>query len=179
MIKIITNVIRQNHTKSTTKKNNTIQSTKEEQVVEGNSKFNTEIKEVSSFSLASVEKKKTFNGRTITNDFTQSKKISNKNSFTQESLEACWNKYHNIKIQNKEFNIASLLKISSPKKVDNNIEYTVFSDINKKELEDEVPKLLEYIKVSLKNDLIEIKVDCNNSIKKNVIYTPSEKFMKN
>ena len=30
----------------------------------------------------------------------------------------------------------------------------------------------------LKNDLIEIKVDCNNSIKKNVIYTPSEKFEK-
>ena len=93
-------------------------------------------------------------------------------------MDKCWNNYHNIKLQNKEFNIASLLKISKPKKLGNNIGYSVSSDINKKELEVELPKLLEYIKISLKNDSIEIKVDSNISIKKNVIYTPTEKFEK-
>ena len=45
-------------------------------------------------------------------------------------------------------------------------------------MEVELPKLLEYIKISLKNDSIEIKIDSNISIKKQVIYTPTEKFEK-
>ena len=57
-----------------------------------------------------------------------------------------------MKLQNKEFNIASLLKISRPKKNNNEVKYTVISDINKKELEYELPKLTEYIRKSLKND---------------------------
>ena len=71
-----------------------------------------------------------------------------------------------------------MLKISKPKKNGNIIEYSVTSDINKKELEDELPELLSYIKTSLKNNLIEIKFNTNNSIKKNILYTPSEKFEK-
>ena len=98
-------------------------------------KFRLEIKEVSSFSLASVEKKETFKKRKISNDLSKSKTTSYKSNFTQEDLERCWNNYHNIKLQNKEFNIASLLKISKPKKLIMNIGYTVSSDINKKELE--------------------------------------------
>lgn len=136
------------------------------------------INEVSSYSLASVEKKKIFNNRKINTDFSKSKPTSQKNNFTQENLENYWDKYHNHKQQNKEFNIASLLKISKPKKNGNIIEYSVTSDINKKELEDELPELLSYIKTSLKNNLIEIKFNTNNSIKKNILYTPSEKFEK-
>ena len=71
-----------------------------------------------------------------------------------------------------------MLKISKPKKNGNIIEYSVTSDINKKELEDELPELLSYIKTSLKNNLIEIKFNTDNSIKKNILYTPSEKFEK-
>ena len=136
------------------------------------------INGVSSYSLASVEKKKIFNNRKINTDFSKSKPTSQKNNFTQENLENYWDKYHNYKQQNKEFNIASLLKISKPKKNGNIIEYSVTSDINKKELEDELPELLSYIKTSLKNNLIEIKFNTNNSIKKNILYTPSEKFEK-
>ena len=136
------------------------------------------INEVSSYSLASVEKKKIFNNRKINTDFSKSKPTSQKNNFTQENLENYWDKYHNHKQQNKEFNIASLLKISKPKKNGNIIEYSVTSDINKKEFEDELPELLSYIKTSLKNNLIEIKFNTNNSIKKNILYTPSEKFEK-
>ena len=136
------------------------------------------INEVSSYSLASVEKKKIFNNRKINTDFSKSKPTSQKNNFTQENLENYWDKYHNHKQQNKEFNIASLLKISKPKKNGNIIEYSVTSDINKKELEDELPELLSYIKTSLKNNLIEIKFNTDNSIKKNILYTPSEKFEK-
>ena len=71
-----------------------------------------------------------------------------------------------------------MLKISDPKKIDNVISYSVTSEINKKELEKEIPKLLDFIKKALKNDLIEVKIDANSSIKKNILYTPSEKFQK-
>ena len=74
-------------------------------------------------------------------------------------MERCWNTYHDMKLQNKEFNIASLLKISRPKKNNNEVKYTVISDINKKELEYELPKLTEYIRKSLKNDFIKVKID--------------------
>ena len=137
-----------------------------------------ETNEVSSFSLASVEKKRTFIEKKINNDLHKSKTSSFKSNFTQEELVNSWNSYHNIKLKNKEFNIASLLKISKPKKVDNIILYTVTSEINKKELEEEIPELLDFIKKALKNDLIEIKIDANSLIKKNILYTPSEKFKK-
>lgn len=163
---------------STLKNNPELEDVKKEVIEQKSSMLDLEIKEVSSFSLASVEKKKTFKERRITNDLSKSKTTSYKSDFTQEELDKCWNNYHNIKLQNKEFNIASLLKISKPKKLGNNIGYSVSSDINKKELEVELPKLLEYIKFSLKNDSIEIKVDSNISIKKNIIYTPTEKFEK-
>lgn len=163
---------------STPKNNPEAEDLKNEVIEQKSSMLDLEIKEVSSFSLASVEKKKTFKERRITKDLSKSKTTSYKSDFTQEELDKCWNNYHNIKLQNKEFNIASLLKISKPKKIGNNIGYSVSSDINKKELEVELPKLLEYIKISLKNDSIEIKVNSNISIKKNVIYTPTEKFEK-
>ncbi len=167
-----------NSENSTLKNNPELEDVKKEVIEQKSSMLDLEIKEVSSFSLASVEKKKTFKERRITNDLSKSKTTSYKSDFTQEELDKCWNNYHNIKLQNKEFNIASLLKISKPKKLGNNIGYSVSSDINKKELEVELPKLLEYIKFSLKNDSIEIKVDSNISIKKNIIYTPTEKFEK-
>ena len=141
-------------------------------------KLDSGFKEVSSFSLASVEKKRTFKKRKISDDFTKSKSIGNESYFTQEDLERCWNTYHDMKLQNKEFNIASLLKISRPKKNNNEVKYTVISDINKKELEYELPKLIEYIRKSLKNDFIKVKIDSNKSIKKNILFTPTEKFEK-
>ena len=140
--------------------------------------FGLETKEVSTFSLASVEKKKTFKERKINDHLPKSKKSSFKSNFTQEQLENSWNSYHNIKLKNKEFNIASLLKISNPKKADNIILYSVTSEINKKELEEEIPKLLDFIKKALKNDLVEIKIDANSSIKKNLLYTPFDKYQK-
>ncbi|MFL2590875.1 MAG: DNA polymerase III subunit gamma/tau [Flavobacteriaceae bacterium] len=154
-----------------------------EDINEDNSKkkttnLNIGVKEISSFSLSSVEKKRTFKSRMVNNDISKSKILGNESNFTQGDLEKCWNIYYNIKIQNKEFNMASLLKLNKPIKNNNDIKYTVMSDINKKELEDELPKLLKYIRNSLKNDFIEVKIDSNNSIKKNVLFTPSEKFEK-
>tara|TARA_B100001027_G_C16259395_1_gene328633 strand:- start:377 stop:2083 length:1707 start_codon:yes stop_codon:yes gene_type:complete len=156
----------------------TAQDINEDNLKKKTTNLNVGVKEVSSFSLASVEKKKTFNSRKALNDISKSKILGHKNNFTQVDLEKCWNVYYNIKMQNNEFNIASLLKLSKPLKIKNDIKYTVMSDINKKELEDELPKLLKYIRNSLKNDFIEVQIDSNNSIKKDVLFTPSEKFEK-
>ena len=70
------------------------------------------------------------------------------------------------------------MKISKPKKKGNDIIYTVISDINKKELKIEMPAIVKYLRNTLKNELIEIKINSNNFIKKNITYTPSEKFQK-
>ena len=37
---------------------------------------------------------------------------------------------------------------------------------------------IEYIRKSLKNDFIKVKIDSNKSIKKNILFTPTEKFEK-
>ena len=123
------------------------------------------------------KKRKYKNDRLIDNKL-EKKAKGFENDFTQEGLVRQWNNYYNLKIKNKEFNIASLLKISVPKKSENKILYSVVSDINKKELNIEIPKLLEYLRKSLKNDFIEIQIDSNIPPKKNIIYTPSEKFEK-
>ncbi len=148
------------------------------EIVKNSSEVNHKNKEVSSFSLASVEKKKTFKERKISKDLPKIKKTENKNDFTQEDLENCWNDYQKIKLKNNEFNLASLLKISTPMKEGNTITYSVISDINKKELADELPKLIGHIRVTLKNDLIDLEVVSNNSVRKEILYTPSEKFKK-
>ncbi len=140
--------------------------------------LNLNIDEISSFSLASVEKKRKYKNDKLIDTKLEKKAKGFENDFTQEDLVRQWNNYYNLKIKNKEFNIASLLKISIPKKSENKILYSVVSDINKKELNIEIPKLLEYIRKSLKNDFIEIQIDSNISPKKNIIYTPSEKFEK-
>ena len=140
--------------------------------------LNIGVKEVSSYSLASVEKKRTFKSKKENDDILKSKILVNENNFSQGDLDKYWKIYYNIKIQNKEFNIASLLKLGKPIKINNDIKYNVMSDINKKELEDELPKLLKYIRNSLKNDFIEVKIDSKNLIKKNILFTPSEKFAK-
>ena len=124
------------------------------------------------------KKKRTFENRKTHNDFSKSKITNNENSFSQDDLEICWNNYHKIKLQNKELNIASLLKISTPKKINNVIEYSVTSEINKRELENQLPEILDYFKSKLKNDHIKIKINTTNSIKKNVLFTASEKFQK-
>ena len=136
------------------------------------------VNEISRFSLASVEKKRTFENRKTHNGFSKSKMTSNENSFSQDDLEICWNNYHKIKLQNKELNIASILKISTPKKINNIIEYSVTSEINKRELENQLPEILDYFKSKLKNDHIKIKINTTNSIKKNILFTASEKFKK-
>ena len=98
-------------------------------------------------------------------------------SFTQEQLEQYWNNWQEQKIKKREQNLASLFQLSQPKIVaPNNINYTVPSPLNKVELEREFVYFLPYIRESLNNYSIQIKVLVKETEEKNFIYTPEEKY---
>ena len=131
-------------------------------------------KQVSSFSLASIRKKK---------EWEQQQKPAEKvgelpnDPFTQEQLEQYWKKWQEQKTKKREQNLASLFQLSQPKIVnENTIEYTVTSPLNKVELEREFVYFLPYIREGLNNYTIQIKVLVKETEEKNFIYTPEEKY---
>ena len=73
---------------------------------------------------------------------------------------------------NYKYNIEKKFKRQWQKKIIN------WYEINKRELENQLPEILDYFKSKLKNDHIKIKINTTNSIKKNILFTASEKFQK-
>ena len=130
--------------------------------------------QVSSLSLSSVKKKK---------DWEQQQKPTEvvkdlpKEVFTEEQLLDFWNTYQEMKFKKGDQNIASLLKISKPILVDNTtVHFNVPSDLNKVELEREFTTFVPYLRSSLKNYDISVKVIVDELAEKNFIYTPEEKY---
>ena len=130
--------------------------------------------QVSSLSLSSIKKKK---------DWEQQQKPTEvvkdlpKEVFTEEQLLDFWNTYQEMKFKKGDQNIASLLKISKPVLVDNTtVHFNVPSDLNKVELEREFTAFVPYLRSSLKNYDISVKVIVDELTEKNFIYTPEEKY---
>ena len=130
--------------------------------------------QVSSLSLSSIKKKK---------DWEQQQKPTEvvkdlpKEVFTEEQLLDFWNTYQKMKFKKGDQNIASLLKISKPALVDNTtVHFNVPSDLNKVELEREFTAFVPYLRSSLKNYDITVKVIVDELTEKNFIYTPEEKY---
>ena len=130
--------------------------------------------QVSSLSLSSIKKKK---------DWEQQQKPTEvvkdlpKEVFTEEQLLDFWNTYQEMKFKKGDQNIASLLKISKPALVDNTtVHFNVPSDLNKVELEREFTAFVPYLRSSLKNYDISVKVIVDELTEKNFIYTPEEKY---
>ena len=130
--------------------------------------------QVSSFSLASIRKKK---------EWEQQQKPAEKveelpnEPFTQKQVEQYWKNWQEQKTKKKEQNLASLFQLSQPKIInENTIEYTVPSPLNKVELEREFVYFLPYIREGLNNYSIQIKVLVKETEEKNFIYTPQEKY---
>ena len=59
-----------------------------------------------------------------------------------------------------------------------NFDLVTYTFYSKRELENQLPEILDYFKSKLKNDHIKIKINTTNSIKKNILFTASEKFQK-
>lgn len=133
-----------------------------------------EGKKVSSFSLASIQKKKEWEQK-------QKPEITEverpEDTFTLAQLNKYWKAYQNEKSQQKQQNLASLFLLSTPKLIDQKtIEYTVPSSLNKVELEREFVHFLPYLRKALNNFSVEIHIIVNEAEEKNYIYTPEEKY---
>lgn len=131
-------------------------------------------KKVSSFSLASIQKKKEWEEKQKTD--TVEEQLP-EDAFTQEQLNELWQQYQAKKTQQREQNLASLFQLNSPVLLDDfRIEYTVPSPLNKVELEREFVHFLPYLRKSLNNYALQINVLVKESEEKNYIYTPEEKY---
>lgn len=133
-----------------------------------------EGKHVSSFSLASIRKKKEWEEQQKP---TEEEKELPSDAFTQEQLEKYWKEWQDEKTKKKEQNLASLFQLSQPKIIEEHlIEYTVPSPLNKVELEREFVYFLPFIRKALNNFSLQIKVLVKETEEKNFIYTPEEKY---
>ena len=130
--------------------------------------------QLSSMSLSSIKKKK---------DWEQQQKPTEvlkdlpTETFSEEELLSSWNTYQAMKFEKGDQNIASLLKISKPILVDSTtVNFNVPSDLNKVELEREFTTFVPYLRASLKNYDLSVKVIVDELTEKNFIYTPEEKY---
>ena len=99
-----------------------------------------------------------------------------KDKFTEEDLVLSWNKYSE-KIENSgKYNLASILRIDTPKLVENNICLELPNSTNKIELESNQHDLLKFIRKDLNNYEIKLKITINEKIEKKFTYTSKEKY---
>ena len=99
-----------------------------------------------------------------------------KDKFTEEDLVLSWNKYSE-KIENSgKYNLASILRIDTPKLVENNICLELPNSTNKIELELNQHDLLKFIRKDLNNYDIKLKITINEKIEKKFTYTSKEKY---
>ncbi|MDC0909535.1 DNA polymerase III subunit gamma/tau [Flavobacteriaceae bacterium] len=99
-----------------------------------------------------------------------------KDEFTEDKLVISWNKYSE-KIENSgKYNLASILRIDTPKLKDNNICLELPNSTNKIELESNQHDLLKYIRKDLNNYDIKLKISVNEKIEKKFTYTSKEKY---
>ena len=99
-----------------------------------------------------------------------------KDKFTEEDLVLSWNKYSE-KIENSgKYNLASILRIDTPKLIENNICLELPNSTNKIELELNQHDLLKFIRKDLNNYDIKLKITINEKIEKKFTYTSKEKY---
>ena len=99
-----------------------------------------------------------------------------KDKFTEEDLVLSWNKYSE-KIENSgKYNLASILRIDTPKLIENNICLELPNSTNKIELESNQHDLLKFIRKDLNNYDIKLKITINEKIEKKFTYTSKEKY---
>ena len=130
--------------------------------------------QVSSMSLSSIKKKKDWEQQQKPTEVVKDLPTE---TFSEEELLSFWNAYQAMKFEKGDQNIASLLKISKPVLADSTIvHFNVPSDLNKVELEREFTTFVPYLRASLKNYDLSVKVIVDELKEKNFIYTPDEKY---
>ena len=94
---------------------------------------------------------------------------------SEKYMQSSWVKYAKILESNGRYNIASILRISTPVLNENLISYTVPNDTTRIEIEKELISIQNFMRKELKNN-IKLNILVDKSIRKKFKYTTLEKY---
>ena len=102
-----------------------------------------------------------------------------KDSFTEKELQKNWSDYQKLLVKKGEKSMASILAADLPTLQDNfNVQFTLPNKLMEDQLKLGKPKLIKFLRESLNNFGITIKVVVNETVEKKFAYTPQEKYNK-
>jgi DNA polymerase-3 subunit gamma/tau len=102
-----------------------------------------------------------------------------KDSFTEKELQKNWSDYQKLLIKKGEKSMASILAADLPSLQDNfNVQFMLPNKLMEDQLKLGRPKLIKFLRESLNNFGITIKVVVNETVEKKFAYTPQEKYNK-
>ena len=122
-------------------------------------------------SLKSIEKDKLEINEIIDED----KLYDNDKNITLVDIIETWNEYAKIQEDKGKFNLASILRITTPIFEDNTIIYSVPNNTSSLEIDLEKQQLLLFIRTKL-NSKINLSVKIDKKIDKKIAYTNKEKY---
>ena len=96
-------------------------------------------------------------------------------NISEEYMQSAWVKYAKILESNGRYNIASILRISTPVLTENLISYTVPNDTSRIEIEKEIISIQNFMRKELKNN-IKLNISVDKNIRKKFKYTTTEKY---
>ena len=127
--------------------------------------------ETSTLSLKSLEKDKSeIDHKLVENEIYDEKNISS------EDIIETWNEYAKIQEDKGKYNIASILRISTPGFEKNTIIYSVPNNTTSLEIDFEKQQLLLFFRTKLKSK-IDLTVSVDKKIESKKAYTNKEKYL--
>ena len=98
--------------------------------------------------------------------------------FTEDAMKAAWQAYIDIAEKSGRYNFASILRIDTPKLIDNAIHVEYPNETNKVEVSRQQYELMQYIRKTLSNFSVTLEITVNESVEKKYAFTAMDKFNK-
>ncbi len=101
----------------------------------------------------------------------------NEQEVTQENIDSCWETYTNKMVEIGARNMVALLQLDVPRlKNKHEIHLTLPNNTNRVELEKQSGSLLNYLRETLENDHLSLKIHVDAKEEKKFIYTAEDKY---
>ena len=139
--------------------------------------LNKQTKATSGLSLSSIKKKKEHLIRQM--EVVIDEENLPTDAFSESNMQEAWEEFV-VNLEKKgKYNLASILRIDTPKLTNDTVINVVFpNSTNKVEVERQQYDLLAYIRKKLNNFSVTIDITVNEELEKKYAYTPIEKYEK-
>ncbi|TJY34144.1 DNA polymerase III subunit gamma/tau [Pontimicrobium aquaticum] len=139
--------------------------------------LNKQTKTTSGLSLSSIKRKKEHLIKQM--DVVIDEENLPTDAFSEQDMQTAWEEFV-LKIEKKgKYNLASILRIDTPKLSKDTVIKVVFPNAtNKLEVERQQYDLLAYIRKKLNNFSVTLDIEVNEELEKQYAYTPIEKYEK-